>query len=213
MPRPMLSYPILCLSLSMAMMSSSCLAASPTSSPSNENDYQLISEQLVKLWGDDAKNYVLIDASPLVQRLWVINEQHKPIAAFPISSGSKGNGQAKGSEKTPLGAFKIHELIGEGLPLNQVFENGVPVPKPTRPDVMMTRLVALDGLEQGYNHGGDVDALARGIFIHATNETTKIGKPASHGCIRMTPTNMLTLFGLLYPNMLVIIVDSSQPIP
>ena len=36
-----------------------------------------------------------------------------------------------------------------------------------------------------------------GHAIHGTNETKKLGKPASHGCVRLAPENARTLFALV----------------
>lgn len=36
-----------------------------------------------------------------------------------------------------------------------------------------------------------------GYAIHATTETGRLGRPASHGCIRLHPTNARTLFNLV----------------
>jgi lipoprotein-anchoring transpeptidase ErfK/SrfK len=37
----------------------------------------------------------------------------------------------------------------------------------------------------------------KGHAIHATNETKKLGTPASHGCVRLSPKNAATLFALV----------------
>ena len=37
----------------------------------------------------------------------------------------------------------------------------------------------------------------KGHAIHATNETKNLGKPASHGCVRLAPKNAKTLFTLV----------------
>jgi hypothetical protein len=37
----------------------------------------------------------------------------------------------------------------------------------------------------------------KGHAIHATNETKKLGNPASHGCVRLSPKNAETFFNLV----------------
>jgi len=37
----------------------------------------------------------------------------------------------------------------------------------------------------------------KGHAIHGTNEVKKLGKPASHGCVRLSPQNAETFFGLV----------------
>lgn len=36
-----------------------------------------------------------------------------------------------------------------------------------------------------------------GFAIHATSEVRNLGRPASHGCIRLSPQNARTLYGLV----------------
>lgn len=36
-----------------------------------------------------------------------------------------------------------------------------------------------------------------GIAVHGTYETARLGKPASHGCVRMAPRDAATLFALV----------------
>jgi lipoprotein-anchoring transpeptidase ErfK/SrfK len=36
-----------------------------------------------------------------------------------------------------------------------------------------------------------------GFAIHGTNEVRNLGRPASHGCIRLSPGNARTLYGLV----------------
>ncbi len=37
---------------------------------------------------------------------------------------------------------------------------------------------------------------SRYIYIHGTNDTELLGTPASHGCIRLSPRDMMALFAL-----------------
>jgi hypothetical protein len=37
----------------------------------------------------------------------------------------------------------------------------------------------------------------KGHAIHGTNEVKKLGKPASHGCVRLSPQNAETFFNLV----------------
>jgi hypothetical protein len=36
-----------------------------------------------------------------------------------------------------------------------------------------------------------------GFAIHGTNETRELGRPASHGCVRLSRANAATLFALV----------------
>ena len=41
---------------------------------------------------------------------------------------------------------------------------------------------------------GNANTRARYIYIHGTNDTEHLGTPVSHGCIRLSPQDMLRLF-------------------
>ncbi|WP_253664910.1 L,D-transpeptidase [Legionella micdadei] len=60
-------------------------------------------------------------------------------------------------------------------------------------DWILSRILQLDGLEEGRNKGGDVDSLRRCIYIHGTPDTTDLGKPGSRGCIRMRNSDLIEL--------------------
>lgn len=40
----------------------------------------------------------------------------------------------------------------------------------------------------------------KGHAIHGTNEVKRLGKPASHGCVRLDPQNAATLYDLVKQN-------------
>ena len=95
--------------------------------------------------------------------------------------------------KTPTGRFRIAETIGGGAAPGTVFKNRQPV-KATKKmlrdeDLVMTRILWLDGLDPGNANTHD-----RFIYIHGTNHEESIGKPASHGCIRMRNADLVELF-------------------
>ena len=96
----------------------------------------------------------------------------------PVSSGKAGTGSQQGSGKTPLGRFRICKKIGAGLPEDTIFVSRLPV----------GRYPA--AIPEGMNEHSDF------IYIHGTNRTDSLGTPDSHGCIRLSPQDMLTLFDL-----------------
>ena len=61
-------------------------------------------------------------------------------------------------------------------------------------DWILTRILQLEGVEPGRNQGGQVDSLARYIYIHGTPDTTNLGVPGSRGCIRMRNQDIIELF-------------------
>ena len=98
--------------------------------------------------------------------------------------------------KTPTGRFRVAEKIGEGLPGDTVFQSRVPLqpgdPLPPTEDLVMSRILWLDGLEEHNANTRD-----RFIYIHGTKHEDKIGSPDSHGCVRMRNTDVAELFALV----------------
>jgi lipoprotein-anchoring transpeptidase ErfK/SrfK len=50
-----------------------------------------------------------------------------------------------------------------------------------------------------------------GFAIHGTNETRELGKPASHGCIRLSRANAATLFNLVKAEGAAITISGTPP--
>jgi lipoprotein-anchoring transpeptidase ErfK/SrfK len=122
--------------------------------------------------------------------------------SYPVSTGKNGSGQQSGSGCTPLGLHCIHNIIGLNHDVNSVFvgrewtgEYYTPELAASFPDRdwILTRILQLDGLEEGYNRGGEVDTLSRFIYIHGTPDSTALGMPGSHGCIRMRNSDIVEL--------------------
>ena len=65
----------------------------------------------------------------------------------------------------------------------------------------------LEGLEKGINKGAGIDSYQRSIYIHGTAEEGLIGKPASHGCIRMRNRDVMALFDVVPKYAYVLILD------
>ena len=66
----------------------------------------------------------------------------------------------------------------------------------TEDDFITSRIMWLDGLNEGYNKGLNVDSYKRFIYIHGTHEEGLIGRKA-HGCIRMLNHDVLELYELI----------------
>jgi hypothetical protein len=138
------------------------------------------------------------------QRLYLIDSDGEILEEYPVSTAAKGLGCEDGSNKTPTGAHRIAERIGDGEPIGRVFRSRVPSdeiaeisadPGYRSPeDLITTRILWLEGLEEGVNRGPGVDSHARYIYIHGTPEEGRIGAPASHGCVRMGNADLVDLF-------------------
>jgi len=149
---------------------------------------------------------VHIEISLAAQQLYLYqtsDEGNILLGRFPISTARNGAGELEGSFCTPRGAHRIAQKIGEDAPLFAVFKARVatgeiwtPELEATEPgrDWILSRILWLDGLEAGKNQGGNVDSHNRYIYIHGTNEEDQIGRPISHGCIRMRNADVVSLF-------------------
>ena len=123
------------------------------------------------------------------------------VKQFQCSTSRFGIGQAEGSNCTPLGLHRIAEKIGAGVPVGTVFKSRKAVGHVSQPEFadakITTRILWLEGLEPGFNRGGNVDSHARYIYIHGTADQSSIGKPASCGCIHLADADLIPLFDLL----------------
>ena len=122
---------------------------------------------------------------------------------YKVSTSLKGAGNEMSSYKTPLGLHFIYEKIGNNAPIGTLFINKKNTNKIVEidsltlnqnKDEITTRLMSLMGKELNINKGGRVDTFKRGIYIHGTSNEKSIGKPSSHGCIRMKNNDIIELF-------------------
>ena len=129
------------------------------------------------------------------QRL-TLKEGETLIRTYPVSTSRFGIGTEEDSMKTPIGRFRVAEKIGDGLPSDTVFQSRVPLkaedPLPPTEDLVMSRILWLDGLDEHNANTRD-----RFIYIHGTKHEDKIGNPASHGCVRMRNADVIELFDLV----------------
>mgnify|MGYP001291181756 FL=1 len=139
------------------------------------------------------------------QRLYLI-ENSLIKASYPISTSKYGEGSIQNSFKTPLGEHSIKEMIGEEAEINTIFTSRINTKRSatiidqfedTDNDYVTSRIIWLDGEEEGFNKGGNVDSFRRYIYIHGTHEEGLIGTKASHGCIRMFNYDVIELFKLV----------------
>lgn len=156
--------------------------------------------------------FIIVDASD--QRLYLF-ERNQLKLNFPVSTSAVGVGSAEGSNRTPLGLHRIAEKFGDGEPIGMIFKARRPTGQladiQTKPikgdgDDVTTRIMWLQGLQPGINEGKGVDSHARYIYIHGTPEEGLIGRPESHGCIRMNNTQVIELFNQVPVGTLVDIV-------
>ena len=139
------------------------------------------------------------------QRLYLI-ENSLIKASYPISTSKYGEGSIENSFKTPLGKHSIKEMMGEEAEINTIFTSRINTKRSatiidqfedTDNDYVTSRIMWLNGEEDGFNKGGNVDSFRRYIYIHGTHEEGLIGTKASHGCIRMFNYDVIELFNLV----------------
>jgi len=141
----------------------------------------------------------------------VTDRRYKLVKKIRCSTSRFGISQMEGSNGTPLGLHRIAEKIGGGWPVGTVFKSREPAGYTWQgmPDAKITtRILWLEGLEPGFNRGGDVDSHARYIYIHGTGDETTLGRPASGGCIHLAANDLVPLFDKLPIGTLVWISES-----
>ena len=186
----------------------------PKGQPS-EKDVLFFLEEYCNDFYPDHNIDELIFISIKQQKLYLVRHGYV-VSTHTISTSKYGIGNKQFSRKTPTGVHEIAHKIGKGVPLRGIIKGGVYTgeeadlehyPVHAEGDFVTTRLLWLRGLEQGINLGGKIDTYDRRIYIHGTPEEGLIGKPSSHGCIRMTNYEVTELFKLVEKGLKVLILN------
>ncbi len=158
-----------------------------------------------------------IEVSLATQSLKLFDDTGSLIREYVVSTSKNGAGEQCDSDCTPRGRHIVRAKIGAGLPLNTVFVGRRPTGEvyaselgerdPGR-DWILTRILWLSGCEPGFNRLRQVDTMRRFIYIHGTSDEQGIGKPVSHGCIRMRNLDVIELFDRVAPGTPVDIVET-----
>jgi L,D-transpeptidase YbiS len=145
-------------------------------------------------------DYLHIKLSEQRLRLW---RAGRVVREYPVSTALRGGGEQLGSEQTPRGWHRIRARIGAGCAPGTVFVGRRPTGEcysaelarrhPQR-DWILTRILWLCGNEPGHNRLGAVDSMQRFIYIHGCPDSEPVGKPRSHGCVRMRNGDVMELF-------------------
>ena len=144
------------------------------------------------------------------QTLYLFKEDNL-IFESKVSTSKYGMGCKMNSYKTPTGLHSVSSMIGKGLPAGTLFRNRKPTEKVIKKmpldnsDYITSRILRLNGLEEGKNKGGDVDSYNRYIYIHGTPHCNTLGSKQSQGCIRMSDRAIVKLFDLVDQKTLVLI--------
>lgn len=171
----------------------------------------------LRRWAPDGVDrWLLVDVR--AQRLHLMNGMLS-LDSWPVSTAAAGLDGRDGSGGTPPGAHRIARRLGGDAPPGMVFVSREPTgriwPRDRNghegdddhdADLILTRVLTLDGLEDGVNRGPGVDSAARYIYIHGTNAESRLGTPCSHGCVRMGNADVMKLFELVQEGDPVVIV-------
>lgn len=145
------------------------------------------------------------------QQLYLI-KGGEVVRTYPVSTSKAGTGNRSGSNRTPLGTHRICAKIGAGAEMGAIFrgrrntgEKAVIYEDDTdlETDEVTTRILRLEGMEEGINKGDGIDSYERFIYVHGTPEEGLIGTPSSHGCIRMKNVEIIALFDIVSEGTLV----------
>ena len=168
----------------------------------------------------NTKDYISEDFTELLfisiekQKMYHI-KNNNIISEYIISSSVYGVGNKAGSNKTPLGLHKIKQKYGEATPVNgrmvgRIFYGNIATiytdETKSRTDDVTSRILWLEGIEEGKNKGKGIDSYKRYIYIHGTSEEGRLGTPASHGCIRMKNKDVIDLYKIIEVGTLVLIL-------
>ena len=132
------------------------------------------------------------------------------VERFDASTSRFGNGIRENSFKTPFGIHRIKEKIGADAPPGRIFkgrkDTGIDWDHISIEDnLILTRILRLEGLEEGINKGKGVDSYERFIYIHGTNREDLVGTPLSRGCLALRNHDILRLFDIVRDGTLVYI--------
>jgi hypothetical protein len=116
------------------------------------------------------------------------------VATYAISTSIKPPSEALNSGGTPRGLHVISEKLGAGQPHGMIFKGREPTGviselDPEGEPPVVTRLFRLRGLESSNQNSHE-----RLIYLHGSPHEKLLGKPASGGCIRMSSTDVVSLF-------------------
>jgi hypothetical protein len=139
----------------------------------------------------------------------------RSLAVYRVSTALRGIGNAVNSYRTPTGLHRVAVKYGEGVPELGILRDRIYTGEQADPDeagedrdLITSRILWLEGLEQQVNRGGRVDSKARHIYIHGTANERAIGTACSKGCVRMLNSDVIRLFDAVPTGTPVVILDN-----
>ena len=158
----------------------------------------------------DDRNKMIVSVTD--QKMLLLRDG-KPIKVYNVSTSKFGIGDQPGSNRTPLGHMQVAKKIGDNVPPGMVFKGRRPTGEILRPnapgrDPIVSRILWLNGTET-HNR----NAFNRYIYIHGTPEETRLGTPASYGCIRMGCNDVVDLYDRVGAGADVVIIRGTMKKP
>jgi len=151
---------------------------------------------------------------PHSQTLILADRKGQSLKQYVISTAEKGLGCLLDSFQTPTGVHRISHKIGANATSGSVFvarqDSGEVIADyatlgASKDDKITSRIMWLEGLQDGVNKGAAVDTASRYIYIHGTPDVQQLGKPVSHGCVRLSNHDVIDLFARVAEGCLVFI--------
>jgi UDP-N-acetylmuramate--alanine ligase len=161
-----------------------------------KGELENVRAQLRGALGEVPDRYIVVDTAR--QRLTVMKDEIA-VEEYPVSTSRFGIGNEEGSFKTPRGVHRVREKIGAGASAGRIFRDRIdtgedwPIGKPGE-NLILSRILRLEGLQQGVNKGKGIDSYERYIYIHGTNNEDRIGHPISQGCVCMKNDDVIRVF-------------------
>jgi L,D-transpeptidase YbiS len=143
------------------------------------------------------------------QTLDLFGEGGALLRRYAVSTSRFGLGTEPGSNRTPLGRFCVREKHGDGVEPGMVLVSREPTGKigleEDEKDHVQTRILWLAGLDPG-----NANTYDRYIYIHGTNAESRLGTPASEGCVRMSNLDVIDLYERVDVGTEVVIEDGEE---
>ncbi len=161
------------------------------------------SDLLTGTLGTCPDRWLLVDVAG--QRLLLVTGG-TPRRTWPVSTAAAGLDAREDSGGTPPGVHRIVERIGLGSPPGTEFSSRLPTGRtlplddlPGEPDrdLILSRILILEGMQEGVNRGPGIDSRERYIYLHGTNHEDQLGQPVSGGCVRLANRDIITVCDLV----------------
>lgn len=179
-------------------------APSPDSrQPDSVTDLGRARQMLITVTGSEPARWLWVDVARQRLALVIDGAIHR---RWPVSTARVGLDARQDSGGTPPGVHRIARRIGLGMAAGTEFSSRKPtgrtwplddLPRHGAGDLILTRILTLDGCQAGVNRGPGVDSLERYIYLHGTNREDQLGTPASAGCIRLANRDIIAICDLV----------------